>query len=161
MGLLSPGALDGLSSPQLLAQGRGEEGGRLQELRWSQAVEQVLVRARRPRAEERKELCVCPLPGQRNMELGPVCEGALRCIREWIWVQGGKGLGFHSGSCPCVLPLLSLSWRVVAAGTDDDVDGVRGGAQQEELGKRRQKRTGVSSLRGRQNLTLKQLKENL
>lgn len=32
-------------------------------LRWSQAVEQVLVRARRPRAEERKELCVCPLPG--------------------------------------------------------------------------------------------------
>ena len=63
MGLLSPGALDGLSSPELLAQGRGEEGGGLQELRWSQAVEQVLVRARRPRAEERKELCVCPLLG--------------------------------------------------------------------------------------------------
>lgn len=27
-------------------------------LRWSRAVEQVLVRVRRPRTEERKELCV-------------------------------------------------------------------------------------------------------
>ena len=42
------------------------------------------------------------------MELGPVCEGASRCIREWIWVQGGKALGFRSDLdlvscdfCPC------------------------------------------------------------
>ena len=72
------------------------------------------------------------------MGLGPVSEGASRCIREWIWVQGGKALSFRSGSCPCVLRLLSLSWRVVAAGTGDDVDGVRGGVQQ-ELGKRQKK----------------------
>ena len=52
--------------------------------------------------------------------------------------------------------LLSLLWRVVAVGTGEDVDGIRGGVQ-EELGKRRQKRTGVSSLRGWPNLTLEQL----
>ena len=73
------------------------------------------------------------------MELGPVCEGASRCIREWIWVQGGKALGFHSGSCPCDLRLLSLSWRVVAAGTGDDVDGVgRSWARAEKKAKKEQ-----------------------
>ena len=49
---------------------------------------------------------------------------------------------------------------VVAAGTGDDVHGISGGVQQ-ELGKRRQKRMDVSSLRGWSNLTLEQLKENL
>ena len=73
---------------------------------------------------------------------------------EGLWV-------FTPGSCPWFLRLLSLLWRVVAAGTGDDADGVRGGVQQ-ELGKRRQKKEQVCpSLRGRQNLTLKQLKENL
>ena len=65
-------------------------------MRWNLAVEQVLVQVRRPRTEERKELCVCPLAGWRNMELGPVCEGASGCVRGWIWVQGGRALGFHS-----------------------------------------------------------------
>lgn len=59
-------------------------------------MEQVLVWVRRPRNEERKELCVRTLPGWRNMELGPVCEGALHCVSEWIWVQGRRALGFHS-----------------------------------------------------------------
>lgn len=55
-----------------------------------------------------------------------------------------KGLGFSLlGFCPCVLRLLSLSWRVVAAGTGDDVDGVRGGVQQEL--RKGKERTGVSS----------------
>ena len=45
--------------------GKGDGGCRRWRsgLTWSQAVEQVLVWVRRPRAEERKELCVCPLPG--------------------------------------------------------------------------------------------------
>ena len=77
---------------------RGEGGCRRWRsgLRWYWAVEQVLVQVRRLRTEERKELCVCPLAGWRNMVLGPVCEGALGCVREWIWVQGRKALGFHS-----------------------------------------------------------------
>ena len=87
---------------------------------------------------------MCPLAGWRNMELGPVCEGALGCVREWIWFKAERPWVFTPGSCPWFLRLLSLLWRVVAAGTGDDADGVRGVVQQ-ELGKRRQKkRTGVS-----------------
>ena len=81
-------------------------------LRWNRVVEQVLVWVRRPRNEETKELCVCPLLGWRNMELGPVCEGALRCVREWIWVQGGKALGFHSW----ILSLVPASFVPVLEG---------------------------------------------
>ena len=95
----------------------------------------------------------------------------------WSWVlsvrepcvalENGSGFKaerpwvFTPGSCPWFLRVLSLFWRVVAAGTGDDADGVRGGVQQ-ELGKKNAKKEQVCyCLRGRQNLTLKQLKENL
>lgn len=62
MGLLSPGLWMAFLvwSCWLRAGGDGEGGCRRWRsgLRWSPVVEQVLVRVRRPRTEERKELCV-------------------------------------------------------------------------------------------------------
>ena len=47
-------------------------------------------------------------------------------------------MSFTPGAFPFFLPTSVPAWRVVAAGTGEDVDGIRGGVQ-EEQGKRGQK----------------------